>query len=235
MNVVILVDYDNLNLSQKASGMHDLVAKVLMQLLIDPETTKGTCELRVYGGWYEGNLMTRTAQELAVSLQNEFPVLIRLPTSPVNRAIFTAKATLATALIEDPGRDIVNTFRRKGRPSNIRIQKQEDAGCTSEGCILPTLKKFLSSGRCPVSTCGRVDLIYRNEQKIVDSMLTCDLIYAPQHGFDHIILVSSDTDFTPPLHTLLLRNIKVTRVHPKFSNQREEINIHSKRLVELEL
>ena len=80
-----------------------------------------------------------------------------------------------------------------------------------------------------------VDLVYRNEQKVVDTMLTCDLIYAPQQGFDHIVLVSADDDFIPPVRTLLLRGSTITRVHPKLSDQRQRTIVAGNPLVELEL
>ncbi len=57
---------------------------------------------------------------------------------------------------------------------------------------LPSAKMLLKTGTCPVSTCtvAAVDLVYRHEQKIVDTMLTCDLIYSTHLSYDCVILVS---------------------------------------------
>jgi hypothetical protein len=235
MKVVILVDYDNLLLPQKAAGMLDVVTRVLMQLPKLPNAGRGTCEMRIYGGWYEGPTMTQLAQQLAVTLQSKFPTVVRLPTTSSEHTLVAVNVTLATSLLEDPGHHLINTFRKKGLPKNLRVQKPSDIGCTDPGCILPSVKKLLKSGSCHVATCGKVDLIYRNEQKIVDTMLTCDMIHASQQGFDHIVLVSADDDFIPPVRTLLLRGSSITRVHPKFSNQRQQITVAANRLVELEL
>lgn len=235
MKVVILVDYDNLLLPQKTAGMLDVVTRVLMQLPKRSKAGRGTCEMRIYGGWYEGPTMTQLAQQLAVALQNEFPTVVRLPTTSNEHTLMAVNVTLATSLLEDPGHHLINTFRKKGRPNNLRVQKPSDIGCTDSACILPSLKKLMKSGNCPVATCDKVDLVYRNEQKIVDTMLTCDLIHASQQGFDHIVLVSADDDFIPPVRTLLLRGATITRVHPKFSTQRQQIIVAANRLVELEL
>ena len=59
MKVVILVDYDNLLPPQKVVGMVDVATRVLMQLPRLPKAMRGMCEIRIYGGWYEGSTMTR--------------------------------------------------------------------------------------------------------------------------------------------------------------------------------
>ncbi len=59
MKVIILVDYDNLLPLQKATGMLDVVTRVLMQLPKRQKAERGMCEMRIYGGWYEGTSMTR--------------------------------------------------------------------------------------------------------------------------------------------------------------------------------
>lgn len=235
MKIVILVDYDNLLLPQKTAGMLDVVTKILMQLPKRPNAGRSTCEMRIYGGWYEGPTMTQLAQQLAVTLQSDFPRVVRLPTTSNEHTLVAVNVTLATSLLEDPGHHMVNTFRKKGRPNNLRVQKPSDIGCSNPECILPAVKKLLKSGGCPIATCSKADLVYRNEQKIVDTMLTCDLIHASQQEFNHIVLVSADDDFIPPLRTLLLRGSTITRVHPKFSNQRQQITVAATRLVELEL
>lgn len=237
MNVSILVDYDNLLPSQKTAGLVDLATRVLMQLPPLNAQERGGCEMRLYGGWYEGTTMTQAGQELSVAIQNSFPAIIRVPNLSAGLTPIRVNASLAVALSEDPSHLLFNTFRKKGRPNNVRVQSPQDAGCARVECTLTLLKKFLKTGKCPTASCAITSdsLIYRSEQKLVDTMLACDLLYAQMHGVDYIVLVSGDDDFIPPVRTLLLRGAPVVRVHPKFSSQRQLISAGATRLYELEL
>ncbi|WP_225243459.1 NYN domain-containing protein [Janthinobacterium lividum] len=237
MNVAILVDYDNLLLSHKTAGLLDLATRVLMQLPKAEGQARGGCEMRLYGGWYEGTAMTKPAQDLSVALQASFPTVIRVPNRSGDLSALAVNASLAVSLIEEPAHHLFDTFRKKGKPQNVRVKDPVDVGCTDAACTLPLLKKLLRHGSCPVASCAvsATDLVYRSEQKIVDTMLTCDLLYAQHQGWDHVVLVSGDDDFIPPVRTLLLRGTSIIRIHPKFSAQRQHITVGTTRLHELEL
>ena len=91
---------------------------------------------------------------------------------------------------------------------------------------------------CPIATCSvdNSDLVYRHEQKIVDTMLTCDLIYASKNNSQaHIMLISSDDDFLPPIRTALLNGSQIYRLHPKTRQQIQQQTGIGARLIELEL
>lgn len=237
MNVAILVDYDNLMLDQKAAGLVDVATRVLMQLPPLAAQERGACEMRLYGGWYEGASMTKLAQDLSVAMQVDFPTIVRVPNQPGGSTPINVNASLAVALNEDPAHLLFNTFRKKGRPNNIRVQNPQEAGCAKNDCALMIIKKLLKNGKCPAASCTATsnNLIYRNEQKLVDTMLACDLLHAQMQNLDYIVLVSDDDDFIPPVRTLLLRGAPVVRVHPKFSAQRQQIAVGVTRLHEMEL
>ncbi len=216
--------------------MLNLVTTALIQLPIDLSATRGICDVRLYGGWYEGVDMSQLAQKLTVSIQNEFPTIIRLPRD--RRIVsLTTNAELAFALLEEPTHHLFHTYRKKGRPGNIRVQSPATIGCLDTSCPLPLVKKILGTGRCPTHTCIGVgdDLVYRNEQKIVDTMLTCDLIYATNLNYDCVVIISGDDDFLPPIRTALLRGTTVARIHPKASSQRASFPAAGARFIEMEL
>ncbi len=204
---------------------------------MNPSTGRDTCDVRIYGGWYEANLMSQLAQDVAVAIQSEFPAIIRLPTGTGQSATLTTFAELALSLMEEPSHQLFNTYRRKGKPANVRVQTPSTVGCPDPLCPLPQAKKLLKSGKCPVATCPVTanDLVYRHEQKIVDTMLSCDLIYSTQLGYDRVLLVSGDDDFLPPIRTALLRGVPVTRLHPHPGNQRASFPIGGAPLLELDL
>jgi uncharacterized LabA/DUF88 family protein len=99
------------------------------------------------------------------------------------------------------------------------------------------MKQLLKTGKCPKGGCTvlNCDLVYRHEQKIVDTMLTCDLIHAANRLPDRIILVSGDDDFLPPLRTVLLRGTAAVRCHPKPRTQRTLFPPGGSKLLEMEL
>jgi uncharacterized LabA/DUF88 family protein len=237
MNVTILVDYDNLLPSHKVAGLIDVATRVLMQLPKPATDERGMCEMRLYGGWYEGTTMTQLAQELSIAIQADFPYLIRVPNQTGGITPISVNASLATSLIEEPAHYLFDTFRKKGKPKNVRVQNPQDVGCTNTNCTLPLLKKLLKNGSCPAAMCGisATDLVYRSEQKIVDTMLTCDLLYSQHQRLDHVVLVSADDDFIPPIRTLLLRGTSIIRVLPQMSSQRQKITAGPLRLYEVEL
>ncbi|MBI2423967.1 MAG: NYN domain-containing protein [Candidatus Hydrogenedentes bacterium] len=64
---------------------------------------------------------------------------------------------------------------------------------------------------CKVTT---HDIFYRNEQKLVDSMLLIDLMFSAFHD-KQIVIVSSDEDFTPGIVFATQLGTMVYHVKPK--------------------
>lgn len=193
--------------------------------------------MRVYGGWYEGPQITRLAQDITVEIQRDFPKIIRLPTGGGGYVVVAANAELAVALLQEPRHHLFNTFRRKGKPANVRVEEPTVVGCTDPACVLPLMKKLLTTGKCPKPGCGVAvgDLVYRHEQKIVNTMLSCDLIHAAGGAADRIVLVSGDDDFLPPLRTILLRGAAAVRFHPTRNSQRASFPQGGAQLLEMDL
>lgn len=237
MKLVVFIDYDNLQERHKTSGILDVVTKALLQTPNLAGVNRGTCDVRIYGGWYEGPTMTKLAQDLSVAIQREFPAIVRLPGVGSGIIALTATAELAVAMMEDPGHHLFDTYRKKGRPTNVRIQKPEAVGCKDPLCPLPVAKKLLKTGTCPTPACAVSvdDLVYRHEQKIVDTMLTCDMVFAPTLAYEHLILVSGDDDFLPPLRTVLLRGTPVARFHPRPNRIRKPLPTFGTQLTDVDL
>lgn len=235
--LAVFVDYDNLQPLQKAAGIRDVVNKALVRIPLAAGTDRLKCEVRVYGGWYEGSQITRLAQDVTVELQRDFPTIIRLPHTGRDHVSISTGAELAVALLQEPAHHMFNTYRRKGKPTNVRVEAPTVVGCTDLDCLLPMMKRLLRTGQCPKAGCNVVvgDLVYRHEQKIVDTMLACDLVYAADRGHDRVVLVSGDDDFLPPLRTVLLRGARAVRVHPRSGMQRASFPRGGAELLELEL
>lgn len=235
MKITVCVDYDNLSQLQKSSGIFGVVQKTLSQASELFTENVGKCEIRLYGGWYEGDSLSLLSQKLSVEIQREFPAVIRVIKENDQIVVIRATAELALSLLEEPSHQLFNTYRRKGRPNNIRVETPASIGCSSPDCLLPIVKKLLQKGKCPSEGClsGNIPLVYRHEQKLVDTMLTCDLIYLAGQGCDFLFIVSADDDFLPPIRTLMLRGAKIIRVHPQMRNALMPIKIGSETLIEL--
>ncbi|MGU9854569.1 NYN domain-containing protein [Pseudomonas sp. LF245] len=235
MKITMCVDYDNLSPLQKSSGILDVVQKTLIQASGMFPPGIASCEVRLYGGWYEGDDLSVLSQQLSVKIQSEFPAVLRVPSERGGVVIFMTTAELAVSLLEEPGHQLFNTYRRKGRPSNIRVETPASVGCSTSTCPLPLAKKLLQKGSCPTLGCvtGGSSLVYRHEQKLVDTMLTCDLIYLSDQKYDFLFILSADDDFLPPIRTLLMRGAKIIRVHPNMSNALLPIKVGASTLIEL--
>jgi uncharacterized LabA/DUF88 family protein len=227
LTYAFFIDYDNLLPRQKNAGILDVVRKTILQIPIAPNTKLIKCNTRIYGGWYEGSVITQLAQNIIVEIQRDFPNLFHLPLSSNLSVSVIITAELAVSLLQEPNHHLFNTYRCKTKPTNIRVKDPISVGCSDPNCILTLVKKILKTGKCPKTNCTICadDLVYRNEQKTVDTLLSCDLIYAtsPSLGIDQIILISGDDDFLPPIRTVLLCGMSVYRFHPKSNNQRASV------------
>ena len=214
---MLFIDYDNLLGSHKQAGVLDVVTSALLMEPLRTSHSVGHCDVRVYGGWYEGSKLTPLAQQVSVQLQSIFPAIIRCPTTLDQICALSAEAEMAYALSEEPGHHLLDTFRRKRVPTNIKCVEPTTAGCQESSCSLAFLPVFLVSGKCPNATCNISieDLLFRNEQKLVDTMLTCDIIYSTRQNCDLIIAVSGDDDLLPAVRTALLNGTPVRRIRPK--------------------
>lgn len=234
--VLIFIDYDNLLYDQKIKGILDIVTRTLIKVDFTTDQGKVTCQVRLYGGWYSGTDITRKAEDLTIEIQNDFPKIIRVPTSDDSVIKIQTRAELAVSLIQEPSHHIFNTFRSRGKPNNIRIRSKSDLGCTDLECFLPAIKKLLSKGKCPKESCN-VDstIIYRSEQKLVDTMLSCDLVFTAKSSHNLIILISGDDDFIPPLRSAVLMGSEPIQVYPRISNRRGDPGTNNINFKELEL
>lgn len=233
----IFVDYDNLSGKQQADGLLSVIEKVISQLVISERVglTSRHSEVRVYGGWYEGDSMTAKGEELVARIGEEFPHTIRVPVNDSHFSIHVS-ATLATSMIVEPRKHLFSTFRRKQRPSNIRVLSKSAVGCVDQSCVLPLVKKTIEKGVCQGNGCSQnsTQVLYRNEQKLVDTMLSCDML-ATTGDTEVVILISGDDDFLPPLRVLALREQLVVRVHPKNVRENEYYPADLDNLIEMEI
>lgn len=213
----VLVDYDNLGDFRAARTLDAIIRHVESRIPNDFMEGIARVEVRLYGGWTTGRLLTRQAQTLSAEIQANFPATTqRLDQSGklTTRILTVAFARSGLFL---PSEDLSDTFM-KGRPvRNIYIDQSGWRGCASpQTCQLAVVEKFLRDGQCDFCSCGVTtrDLLRRNEQKQVDTLLVADMAeLALRQGAKRVAVVSSDADMWPGVLICLTAGAAVCQVH----------------------
>jgi uncharacterized LabA/DUF88 family protein len=177
----------------------------------------GRINLRLYGGWYEGRSLSRRAQLLGAEIAQSFPTVQTIGEKGVNMSLRIA-AQLATALLVDPKTEILNTYRLYAAPPNLSVRSAPWAGCfVPSACALSVLRAFFDRSECTHSSCSitPAEILVRSEQKLVDSMLTVDMMNVAQTKGESFAIVSSDDDMWPGIRSALLLGCHVFHVHTK--------------------
>jgi hypothetical protein len=208
----VFVDYDNIDRALTRRGVLYIISKIISR--IDPQdiSSGNRISVRLYGGWYENNIFTRLAQALSTDIRSCFPTVLTLSD---NRTSVVVNCEMAFSLLSDPTNHLFHTYRPRAIPDGIRVRHPSMQGCFDPSCPLTTVYDFFTNDACGL--CGRIrprDLLYLGTQKLVDTMLTSDLIYSFNHP-STLCLVSSDDDFWPGIMTSLTLGKRVVQIHTR--------------------
>jgi hypothetical protein len=215
--MIILVDYDNVDFAVRRKGSFYLISHILDTIGTDLLNEGDRIRVRLYGGWYEAQSLSRSAQRLSVDLQQQFPTAITIsrPGAQVKQRV---SVELAASLMIDPTATLVNTYRRRGFPENLQFSAPPLRHCVApHTCALSVMHNTLSIGGCTVSSCPvqLKDVAFREEQKLVDTMLIADLVHVASREKEYIVIVSNDDDMWPGILSALKLGAKVIHVHPR--------------------
>lgn len=201
--LAILIDFDNLSPPADEINIsalrHDLLACIRSAL--NTHSGASTIDVRLYGGWMDEGLLSRRGSQVAAAL----PQLRLFPITSA-RSIIRGTLNLATSLVNDSV-VLEGTYRRRKSIPRLRLSGAPlPDGCIEdqESCPARILKKFTQAHgrRCPASACTLTagDAFVSHEQKMVDTLLSCDLIeLSDSDEYAAVTLVTGDTDFVPPL------------------------------------
>jgi hypothetical protein len=219
--VEVLVDYDNVEPLERSRGLVHVITRILSTIPPSRFPSRAEARVRLYGGWFAGLSSSRRAQELAPDLDAEFPR--RIAVTDDNCAVSVlVRVELATALECDPQHPLTHTFRRRGAPAGVQCATPPFASCQTPGaCPLERLHDFLGQRACPHSACAVTpdDLLAKEEQKLVDTLLTTDLAYFAMSTKNPVVVVSADDDMWPAIRFGLLRGLELIHVLPRRSKQ----------------
>jgi len=152
-----------------------------------------------------------------VEIGRDFPAVLPFRNEIGVFGKLRVNAELARSLEAEPSYHLFNTFREKSAPRSLKCAHPSTQGCNETDCPLACLPGLFDTEQCPQNGCAiRLhDVLFRREQKLVDTMLACDMIHAARLKCDFIILVSSDDDLLPAIRVVLLDGTPFARLHPK--------------------
>lgn len=203
--VVLLIDVDNYF---KPEFLDDGLARFAYSLNafigfgISLMTTPSDILIRLYGGWVDNGILTRRASMLEQVI-NASPIF---PFRDSSRGtIVRGKIELAKSLLVHPRLEWSGTFRTKAGLPRIRLEQNFTHSCVDQDlCPVRVLARFTKSRSkmCPVKDCTVLnrDAFKCAEQKMVDTLISCDLIALASDPYTAAVaLLSEDTDLLPPL------------------------------------
>lgn len=211
--MIVLVDYDNLPRRERDKGLVYLAERIVEVVTARQTPTSGRISLKIYGGWYGRGALTPRGQALSAEATANFPRVVSLPDGrrvPIG-------SELAYGLEIEPTRHLWRTYRPREPALDVMCHTPMEAGCTNTSCPLVPMEAFITSGVCSAAGCsiGVPDFLYRTQQKLVDTMLTADLIHLALADSRNICLVSSDHDLWPGVRTALILGRPLVHVHTR--------------------
>jgi hypothetical protein len=195
----VLLDWDNLEESVRRQGpryVADRIWTTFEKSMRGQLQGVSRLDVRLYGGWYGPQKLTNYGAQMAADVQRDFPFMLR---SSSQNANVTIGGELAQALLALPKHTLPHTFRFRQGPPRLTCAHPTTLGCNDPACPILVVHQFFGGGKCPAAHClHQVDQVLgRNEQKLVDTMLVSDLIYLAYSGETRISVVSSDDDLWP--------------------------------------
>ena len=185
---------------------------------VAPDGNPALC--RLYGCWYEERRLSGRARDLDDAIREAFPADLRLAPPEGDRTV-DVSVELARRLSIEPDLDLFHTYRPRGAPRGLASRDLPFAGCVRPGeCPLIPAHHLLAQGNCPALSCevGPLEVFRRSEQKMVDTMLTADLIYAsraaPRGGRPQVAVVTNDDDIWPGIYTAVRQGAQVHHIRP---------------------
>ena len=196
MAAVVLVDYYNLPnrlTGGGPSGLWNRLRPAITRVLGQHESS---ISLRLYGGWYDEKGLTRDGDRFARDIGQGFPLAIRH-----RWGLQRINCEIVSSLLINPNHLFPATVRtRSGLKRGISARRPRNCNNPNR-CSISEVSAWLR-GQCPEHACPVTsdNVFRRREQKLVDSLISCDLItIAHNSPQSPALLVTEDDDLVPAM------------------------------------
>jgi hypothetical protein len=206
-NCVVLIDFDNF-FKKEIADYNEIEIKLCVEQIIEaalrtiPDISK--ISIRLYGGWHEDTHLSKKASAAMqlFSLISFFPIH-----SSKQDILIHGEVEFVTEILQIPQFKWFHTYKEREGISHVRINHDnisELCHNSKELCPVFILSSFTKSKSkmCKVSGCTHVqkDVFISKEQKMVDTLIACDIISLMDNQEVHsMFLVSEDMDHLPAL------------------------------------
>lgn len=198
-------------------GLRQVIQRVLRGVARKSLADERKVTCRLYGGWFRNDSLSPDASSLSTELRAQFPRPMKLGDHTSPQSVLVS-VELARSLWIDTAIDLTHTYRQRSLPRGLRCKRTPYTGCRSlQNCPIADLNTFMWNASCPEPRCmvAPSSVLYRGEQKLVDSMIVIDLASLALQTSRRLIVVSADEDLWPGIRFALLCGSSVTHILPR--------------------
>lgn len=203
--VVVIIDFDNYfggDIAKLNSEMLEFYFKEIVNVCEREFIDFTAIDIRLYGGWYQEATLSKFASKVQQLLSNVsvFPKV-------GNNKIINGKIELATTLHIMPEFEWLHSYKETDGVRRIRINHE----CVDTMCVenRDTCPKFIlykftrdKSRKCHINGCENLhkNVFKGAEQKMVDTLIACDVISVSEdESVVGVLVISDDQDHLPSL------------------------------------
>lgn len=203
--IIVIIDFDNYfdsDISTITSEKLEFSFTEIVEICNNNFTEFSSIEIRLYGGWYMGTALTKQASTLQQLLYNVnvFPVIRE-------KKIVRGHINLISEMHGVPNFRWDHTYKETEGMRPVRINFEcIDELCKNnrEQCPKFILNKFTKKKDklCAIQNCSN---LHKNtfkgiEQKMVDTMIACDIIsITDDNTVKGLLIISDDQDLYPSI------------------------------------
>ena len=216
----ILVDYDNLeknaciSVGQSASAIMEIVRNLDQKSAFFNSSSKlQNINILLYGGWFFYDKLSYMAQDLRRQINCDFPQLYRLKS---NIQINVQCEMVYSIFSLGKSNFFYATYRQY--PARFGIDKKYTKCCKDGDICVDFIREWIKNKKCCYCSTENENLFVSIGQKMVDSMIFCDLHFLSQSKENMIAVVSSDDDMIPVIFQVNVMSDKIYHVFtlPKY-------------------
>ena len=201
---VVILDYNNvfcINHNLTVERRKFIMSSVLRDLVQDHQRVD-YIDVRLYGGWYQDNVLTRMGSQVMTEhlTMDLFPII-----TDDKRTIYGRQKVVES--IHGVEHVWYNTYREKqGLPRLIinRNSRKELCNNNKSHCPVHILEHFArkQTHLCTVEGCdsNNGEAFIQMGQKMVDAMMVCDIIaFSESEDVESLYILTDDVDLFPAL------------------------------------
>ena len=203
--IVVIIDFDNYfgtDISNLTPEELELSFTEIINLCDEKFNNFERISIRLYGGWYNEMSLTKQASSLQQLLYN-----VSLFPKVHKGKIVQGTIEMVSQLFEIPDFKWGYTYKETNGIKNVRIDFDSvDELCSVNRLSCPKfiLYKFTKNKnkKCPVDGCNNIhkNIFKGIEQKMVDTLIACDIISIAEDDLTKgMIVISDDQDHFPSL------------------------------------